>query len=321
MTKEEYVKELEKQFKGEETLIPETPAAAPEAVEASTEPSKPETEAAPSTSAPTDEKPATAPEKVEDKVPEGFETEEVEETEEKDDGEPKKKYSNRHIKKLEWQNRTYSAKIADLEARLARMEKPEEKKPSSTEPPVKREGESDQSYVDRCIAWRLSQMSDAAAEAEAEKAAAAERQRAATAEYNEKVSKYVPKEYQGWLGKATTEHIGYIVELAGGKGSEVLRDILGAERAPVVLAECYRNPALVTALRKMNSVERQMSIWKLGENSTIFSQSAKTAEVAPKPEVAIVGKVGGGASPVTKPMNEMSDDELYAEYLKQGGRV
>lgn len=320
MTKEEYVKELEKQF-GDETLIPETATTTPEAVEAPTEPHKPETEPTATTTDPEGETPSTTTGRPEQKVPEGFETEDAEDGEESSaNGEGKRKYSNRHIKKLEWQNRTYSAKIADLEARLAKMENPGSTTEKTAEPPVRRDGESDASFIDRMVAYRLTQMRDAAAEAEAEKTKAEEAKNATLQEYAEKVKKFVPKEYEDWFGNATKENIGYVVELAGGKGSETLNDILGSAKAPVVLAECFKNPALVAALKKMNPVERQMSIWKLGENSTIFV-NAKSTETSQKPEVAIVGKVGGGASAITKPMNEMSDDELYAEYLKQGGRV
>lgn len=315
MTKEEYVKELEKQFDGE-TLIPEgaETASAPSVTEEAPTATQtaPEEASAPTASADTgsEEKPAEG-------SAEATEGEEPKDGEEGGDG---KKFSHRKFKKMEYENRTLRARLEALEAKeREREEKESGKSAKEIAKPRKADYENEEEYTDALIAFRLQELAKGAKETENKQAKESADAQKLLSDFSAKIEKYVPVEKREWLNDEAKDGMEMLTEITGGKKNPTIRAIISSAKAPIVLAECLRNPSLAEALAKMDDVERKMTIWKIGETSRIFADT-KTEQTSTDP-VQIVGKVGVGATSAPKSISQMTDDELYAEYLKSGGRI
>lgn len=318
MTKEEYEEKLAKQFEEEETLTPApTTSAAPEATDVATPPTEPAT--APEAKTPpadtgSEEKPADAP--AEGDKATAADAGETDESAKGDEGAKSPKYSNRHVKKMEWENKTLKATLAEYEKRLKQLEAKGEAPAPKMEKPV-RGSMSDDEYIDRAIAYRLNELAEGARAKEAADEKRNEDFERNRSEFQRKFEAYVPEGQRSWLNDEVIAHYADLETAAGGAGSPTMTAILESEKAPVILAECFKNPNLVTALAGMGEVERRMTIWKICEDSKIFADTKTATAPAPAAPVQIVGKVGGGAAGGAKPVEQMTDDELYAAYLKQ----
>ena len=318
MTKEEYVKELEKQFEEGETLIPDPPTAAAE--QATDE------NAATATQTATEAQNGPAPaidtgegEKPADGSAEG-ETKAGEETGDADEKDAPK-FSHRKFKKMEYENRTLRARLEALEAEVRGNGGKASDEAKETPKPRKADFATDEEYADALIAYRLKEIAKGAKAEEDKRAAEVADAQKFLADFNAKVDKYVPADKREWLNAEAQDGMEMLTELTGGKKNPTIRAIISSAKAPIVLAECLRNPSLAEALAKMGDVERQMTIWKIGETSRIFADTKTEQTATASAPVPIVGKVGVGATSAPKPFEQMTDDELYAEYLKSGGRV
>jgi hypothetical protein len=317
MTKEEYEEKLAKQFEEEETL---TPAPTAQTTPATEDASTPSTEPATAPEGETPSADTAAAETPADGSAEGdtASTADAPETDESAKGDEVKapKYSNRHVKKMEWENKTLKATLAKYEERLKQLEAKGEAPAPKMEKPV-RGSMSDDEYIDRAIAYRLNELAEGAREKEAADAKRNEDFERNRAEFQRKFEAYVPEARRSWLNDEVIAHYADLETAAGGAGSPTMTAILESEKAPVILAECFKNPNLVSALAGMNEVERRMTIWKVCEDSKIFADTKTAPAPAASAPVQIVGKVGGGAAGGAKPVEQMTDDELYAAYLKQ----
>ena len=222
---------------------------------------------------------------------------------------------------MEYENRTLRARLEALEAEVRGNGGKASDEAKETPKPRKADFATDEEYADALIAYRLKEIAKGAKAEEDKRAAEVADAQKFLADFNAKVDKYVPADKREWLNAEAQDGMEMLTELTGGKKNPTIRAIISSAKAPIVLAECLRNPSLAEALAKMGDVERQRTIWKIGETSRIFADTKTEQTATASAPVPIVGKVGVGATSAPKPFEQMTDDELYAEYLKSGGRV
>ena len=321
MTKEEYVEKLMAQF-GDETLIPETKPETQEtqATEESASASADGENAGEVSEVSTESTNTGDTGKSESGGSDSETTETSSETSEtssetsEDDlinPENGKKFSHKKVKKTIWENKHLAKQVAELKRQLEEMrayQAPKEEAKLSA--PVRSQFSSDEEYTNAAFAYNLQLLAQKNKERVEEQMAAArfldEKQRV----FQEKVSEFIPEakleEFDGFMRENYQD-------LCESLTMDAQNDIVTMSTTPLILWKLGQSPDLISAVNRMNPVERVMLCNKIAEQ---MKSELSTPPAPPKQKAPVVGKVGTGKA-ATRNMEEMSPDEMYSYFAKR----
>lgn len=298
MTKEEYMAKLEAQFGGEETLIPNPPEET--AAETSEETSEETTETQPTTEEPVSE------EQTEETAGEPA-AESTEETDEElVNPENGKKYSNKRVKKAIWENKHLTREVAELKQQLAALmeaQRPKEEEPAT--PPSRSQFNSDEEYINAAFAHNLKLLAQSNKAQMEEQAAAARFMEEKKRRFDEKIVDCIPESKREAFDESMNENF---ADLQQSLTMDAQDDIVSMSSTPLILWKLAQNPDLISAVNRMNRVERIMFCDRVAEQM----RGELAAETAPKAKAPVLGKVGTGKANVSRSLEEMDADEMYA---------
>ena len=310
MTKEEYMQKLMSQVGEDETLIPETN---PETQEAQVEgESETGSENDGSTSAAAENVSEVSGEDSNSTTEEvdGGETEKSEiggsESEEEpvnpDNG---KKYSNKKIKKTIWENKHLAKEVADLKRQLEELRASNNTKPEKKElvAPSRSQFSSDEDYTNAAFAYNLQLLSEKNRKITEEQMAIARANDEKQRVYDEKVNSCIPESKKAEFEAVMTENW---EDLKESISEDAADDIVSMSTTPLILWKLAQAPDLISAVNRMNQVERIMFLSKVADQAkSELSEPARKQAKAP-----VVGKVGTGKA-ANRNMEEMTAEEMY----------
>lgn len=325
MTKEEYMQKLMNQFGEDETLIPETNTEQQEPGESVRNDTAPESETEGTTDADHDGNTTAAAEETSEisdetsEQSENLSTEDEKAVSEGSDGDEElinpengKKFSNKRVKKAIWENKKLTKEVADLKRQMAELiaaTAPKEEKRLA--PPLKKNFSTDEDFANAVFAYNMQLLADNNKKRAEEQMAAArvidEKQRA----YDEKVADCIPESKQAEFDAALSENF---KNLQNTLTMEAQDDIVSMSTTPLILWKLSNSPDLISAVNRMNRVERIMFCNKIAEQ--MASEIAEQPKVAPKPKAPVVGRVGTGKS-AARNVEDMSADDMYSYMAKR----
>lgn len=307
MTKDEYMEKLMAQFGEDETLIPETKATEETTA---TEPQETNEEPKEETVEPPEENSKSTKEGEDEGETEKAESEGETADDELVNPENGKKYSNKKIKKTIWENKHLAKEVQELKRQLEEIRKANEPAPKKMKRPSKDQFSSEDEYQDAVFAYNMSLL------AEQNKAHTEEQMKAARVieekqrMFLDKVNSFIPEDKRG-------EFEGFMKEnyqnLCDTLNMDAQNDIVSMSTTPLILWKLGQSPDLISAVNRMNQVERIMFCDKIADQ--MKKELAETAP-APQKKAPVVGKVGTGKS-ASRNMEEMSAEEMYSLMSKR----
>ena len=307
MTKDEYMEKLMAQFGEDETLIPET-----KATEETTTEEPQETKEEPK------EETVETPEENSKSTKEGEdegETEKAESEGETADDEPVnpengKKFSNKKIKKTFWENKKLVKEVQELKKQIEEMKKANEPAPKKMKRPSKDQFATEDEYQDAVFAYNMSLLAEqnkANTEEQMKQARAVEEKQRV---FLEKVNESIPEGKRDDFKAFMEENY---ENLCNTLNMEAQNDIVSMSTTPLILWKLGESPDLISAVNRMNSVERILFCNKIAEQ---MKSELSEKPATPQKKAPVVGKVGTGKS-ASRNMEEMSPDDMYSYFAKR----
>lgn len=218
--------------------------------------------------------------------------------------ERKPKYSNREVKRLQYQNKQLLNRLAEIEKKIGEANQ-QVQKPAPKREQFATEAEYTEAVVDRRIAERDAKR----LEAEQESLNQQRETETLRSSWEEKIQRNfsTPEEQEEY--RQALEDLGHPAEVLDARiNGYIFKSPVG----PKMLKYLSERPSVIPTLREMHDWDLSDALKKI---SAYVGKSPAKAQTPAKPTSAPapIGKLGGGGGSQKSP-DEMSDAELMASY-------